>query len=69
MECLVASPEREQLLEQYRTAMAAYTGAVDAMEELHGADRFGAQLQALAAHLACESAWNAVMQHQPERIR
>jgi hypothetical protein len=69
MESLVAAPEHDQLLDRYRRAMAAYTGAVDAMEELEGQDRFRAQLQALEAHLACESAWNEVMQHQPERIR
>jgi len=69
MECLVASPERDQLLERYHRAIAAYTGAVDALEDLEGQDRFRAQLQALDAHLACESAWNAVMRQQPERIR
>ncbi len=69
MECLVASPEHDQLLDEYRRAMAAYTGAVDAMEDLEGENRFRAQLQALEAHLACESAWNAVMRRQPERIR
>jgi hypothetical protein len=69
MESLVASPERDQLLDRYRRAMTAYSGAVDAMEDLQGADRFRAQLQALEAHLACESAWSAVMEHQPERIR
>jgi hypothetical protein len=49
--------------------MAAYTGAVDAMEDLEGHARFSAQLQALEAHLACETAWNEVMRHQPEHIR
>jgi hypothetical protein len=73
MESLVASPERDQLLDRYRTAMAAYTGAVDAMEDLHGdlqeQDRFRAQLHVLQAHLACESAWSAVMEHQPGCLR
>lgn len=73
MECLVASPERNELLDRYRAAMAAYTGAVDAIEdsqgELQEKDRFRAQLQALDAHLACESAWQAVMKHQPGRLR
>jgi len=69
MESLLASPDFDQLLEEYRRAMAAYTGAVDAMEDLEGHARFSAQLQALEAHLACETAWNAVMRHQPERIR
>jgi hypothetical protein len=69
MESLVASPELDQLLNQYRTAMAAYTGAVDQLEDLQGPDRFRAQLQALEAHLACESAWDAVMKRQPECSR
>jgi hypothetical protein len=69
MECLAAPPELDQSLDRYRRAMAAYTGAVDAMEDLEGADRFRAQLQALEAHVACESAWSEVMQYQRERIR
>jgi|HubBroStandDraft_1064217.scaffolds.fasta_scaffold910029_2 hypothetical protein len=68
MESLVASvqQEQEEVFEQYRTAMAAYRGAVDALEEMEGPERFGAQLQALQAHLECEHAWYELMKRQPE---
>jgi hypothetical protein len=69
MESVFASPDFDQLLDEYRRAMVAYTGAVDAMEDLEGHARFSAQLRALEAHLACETAWNEVMRHQPEHIR
>jgi len=69
MESLEASLEQDELFAQYRSAMAAYRGAVDALEELQGSERFGAQLQALKAHLECEHAWDRVMRRQPECSR
>jgi hypothetical protein len=65
MESLVASPKHDQLIMLYRNAMAAYVGAVDAVEDSHGKDRLKAQARVVRAHMACENAWQAVMRHQP----
>jgi hypothetical protein len=65
MESLAASPKHDRLIMLYRSAVTAYAGAVDAVEDSGGKDRLKAQAKVVRAHLKCENAWEAVMRHQP----